>query len=191
MSRRLPNASLTGALAVILLLAGCTTPGSETKPATPTPSLGPATPINPTAPVEPVTPSKPTKPSAPVTPVVEAKPATIVGSEESSTMLDNLTVYITAIDGQPVTAGRQGWNTPLTIKAGVRKLKVAFNRGVFTAETELLFTARSEHAYQLLFATDAQLFGKNSYCEFWIEDMATKQKTTQPLRAPLARAAGK
>ena len=184
MPRRSLNASLLGALAAALLLAGCTTPAPETKPVSPSPSLGPSTPINPTAPV-----AQP-KPSAPVVPVVELKPATITGSEESSTMLDNLTVYVTAIDGQPVTAGRQGWNTPLTIKAGVRKLKVVFNRGVFTAETDLLFTAQSEHAYQLLFATDAQLFGKNSYCEFWIEDTATHQKAIQPRRVPLLRVEG-
>jgi hypothetical protein len=184
MPRRSLHASFLGALAVILLLGGCTTPAPETKSVSPTPSLGPSSPINPTAPVAPVTPPKP---ATPAVPVVELKPATITGSEESSTMLDNLTVYVTAIDGQAVTAGRQGWHIPLTLKPGVRKLKVAFNRGVFTAETDLLFTAQSEHAYQLLFATDAQLFGKNSYCEFWIEDTATHQKAIQPRRVPLLR----
>src|ERR1043165_6836526 len=106
MLRRSLHASFLGALAVMLLLGGCTTPAPETKPVAPTPSFGPSSPINPTAPVAPVTPPKP------ATPVVELKPATITGSEESSTMLDNLTVYITAIDGQAVTAGRQGWHLP-------------------------------------------------------------------------------
>ncbi len=169
---RLP-ASLA-ALAAVLLLAGCTTPGEpEAAPATPAPSLG-----------GPVQGAKPSKPAAPV---VQLKPATITGSEESSTMFDNFTAYVRAVDGMPVEAGRAGWNKPLLLKAGLRHLSVAFIRGAFVAQLEVPVNARPEAAYQLKFATDAHLFGKNSYCEFWIEDTATGEKVLAPARVPLTK----
>ena len=162
-----------GALAAMLLLfAGCASPADS--------GAGPSAPVT-----GPATPAKPA-PAKPV-PVVEAKPASITGSEESSTMFDNFTAYVSAIDGQAVTAGRAGWKTPLTLKAGQRTLSVAFIRGVFTAHTDVRLTARSEAVYQLKFATDAQVFGKNSYCEFWIEDVATNEKVLAPTRVPLAK----
>lgn len=154
MSRRHLPAFFLGALAVILLLAGCATSGG---------------------------------PGTAAAPVAELKPATIIGSEETSTMFDNFTAYVLAIDGQVVTAGRSGWNQPLAIKAGPHRLTIAFIRGIFTAQTDVQISAQPEAVYQLKFATDAQLFGKNSYCEFWIEDAATKQKALEPRRVPLAR----
>lgn len=158
----------------LLLFSGCVTTPSPGKP------VASAAAVTPTAP--------PATVAVPV-PVVEAKPATITGSEESSTMFDNLTAYVTAVDGQTVAAGRQGWNTPLALPAGQRRLTVEFSRGVFSARAELQLTARSEAVYQLKYATDAQLFGKNSYCEFWIVDTATGQRATSPLRTPLTRIA--
>jgi hypothetical protein len=148
-----------GALAVILgLMAGCTAPPSV--PSTPPPA-------------EPV--------------VVEAKPATISGTEESSTMFDNFTAYVAAVDGEPVPAGREGWNTPLAIKSGPRRLTLAFVRGAFTAKADVQLMARPDAAYQVKFASDAQIFGKSSYCEFWIIDTATGEKALAPTRAPLAK----
>ncbi|HEY8994187.1 MAG TPA: hypothetical protein VIM71_05980 [Lacunisphaera sp.] len=123
----------------------------------------------------------------PLPPAIEPKPASITGSEESSAMLDSFTAFVTAVDGVPVSAGRQGWNTPLTLKAGPRRLAVAFNRGVFTAHCELPLNVRSESVYQLKFATDAELFGKNSYCEFWIVDAATSQPVTKRTRVSLTK----
>jgi hypothetical protein len=102
-------------------------------------------------------------------------------------MLDSLTAYVAMVDGIPITAGRDGWDTPLTIKPGVRRLSVGFIRGVFTAKTDLQFIARSEGSYQVKFGTDAQLFGKNSYCEFWIVDTTTGQNATDRKRVPLTR----
>ena len=67
------------------------------------------------------------------------------------------------------------------------RLAVSFTRGVFSAQTELAFTARTEAHYQIKFATDAQLFGKNSYCEFWIVDLATGEQALAPHRVPLLR----
>jgi hypothetical protein len=132
-------------------------------------------------------PGAPTPKPAATLPVIEAKPARITGSEESSAMLDSFTVFVTAVDGVPVAAGRAGWNTPVVLKAGQRRLTVAFNRGVFTAQAELTFNAHSASAYLLKFATDAQLFGKNSYCEFWIVDATTSEIMTRRVRASLTK----
>jgi len=160
-------------LAVIALLAGCATT-APTVPSSPSPTAT----VTPTA-------------AAPApAPVIEAKPATLTGSEESSAMLDSFTAFVTAVDGVNVAAGRQGWNTPLPIKAGLRRLSVAFNRGVFAARGNLELKARSEAAYQLKFATDAQLFGKNSYCDFWIVDAATGEPVTERTRVPLTKIEG-
>lgn len=179
MARFRPAAPALGALAALLLLAGCTTP-VETPGAAPTP---PATGSE-SSDVKPSPGSKATPKPAPV---VVAKPASITGSEESSTMFDNFTAYVAAVDGHPVAAERTGWNVPLVLPAGPRRLTVAFIRGVFTARTEVQLQARPEASYQLKFATDAQLFGKNSYCEFWIEDKATGEKVLAPTRVPLTK----
>ena len=102
-------------------------------------------------------------------------------------MLDNFTAYVTAIDGVPVTGGRQGWETAVTLKAGPRRVSVGFIRGVFTAQAVVDFVAVSQAAYQIRFATDAELFGKNSYCEFWIVDTATDQPASPRVRCGLTR----
>ena len=126
-------------------------------------------------------------PPAPPAPVVELPPASIRGSEETSTMLDNFTVFIAAVDGEPVAAGRAGWNAALPLKAGPRRLTLAFVRGVFTAQADVQLTAASEASYEVKFASDAQLFGKNSYCEFWIVDAATGLPVTARVRTSLTR----
>jgi hypothetical protein len=169
-------------LIALLLLAGCATPaGPESTPPTPLPATAPT-------PAPALAPRSTPKPApAAVVPLVEVKPASILGAEESSTMLDNFTVYVSAIDGQPVGSGRAGWNTPLKLPAGPRRVTLTFVRGVFTAHAELAFTARPAAAYQVRFSTDAQVFGKNSYCEFAIVDAATGEPVVPPARAPLAR----
>lgn len=122
-----------------------------------------------------------------LSPVIELPPASIIGSEETSTMLDNFTVFVAAVDGVSVAAGRQGWNTPLSLKAGRHRLTLGFIRGVFSATADLELTAVSEASYQVRFATDAELFGKNSYCEFWIVDTAANQPVGPRVRSPLVR----
>jgi hypothetical protein len=184
------------ALSLALLLGGCATTRPTTAPATPAAAMpvtaAPASPAESTTPppaVEPLA-DKPVadKPSPPPPmPLVETKPASIKGSEESSAMLDSLTAYVAMVDGIPITAGWFGWYTPLIIKSGPRRLTVGFVRGVFTAQAELQFVARSEGSYQVKFDTDAQLFGKNSYCEFWIVDAASGQTATKRMRVPLTR----
>ena len=102
-------------------------------------------------------------------------------------MFDNFTVYVSAVDGHEVAAGRTGWNDPLTIKAGPRRLTLTFVRGSFTAKTDVQLPVRPAAVYQVKFGTDAQIFGKSSYCEFWIVDAATGEKVIGPTRAPLTK----
>ncbi len=125
---------------------------------------------------------------APV-PVIELPPASITGSEEKSAMLDDFTVYVIAIDGVPIAAGRAGWNRSLPLKAGPHRLTLGFTRGVFATTAEIALNAASEAAYQVRFTTDAQFLGKNSYCEFWIVDTTTGQLATERVRAELRRSA--
>lgn len=93
-------------------------------------------------------------------------------------MLDNFTAFVCTVDGKKIAAGRNGWNLPLGIDAGHRILEVEFNRGVFVARAELELEAAPNAHYELKFATDAQLFGNNSYCNFWVIDATTGQTVT-------------
>jgi len=124
-------------------------------------------------------------PAAPVS--APAAPATIKGSEESSALFDNFTAFIAAVDGQPVAAGRAGWDTPLEVKPGRHVLTGAFKRGVFSATAQLELLAVAHANYQLKYTTDAQLFGKNSFCDFWIADLATGQPVTAVTKAAVVK----
>ncbi len=114
-------------------------------------------------------------------------PASIRGSQESSTLLDHFTAFISAVDGRPVASGRKGWDQPLPLPAGKRRLTVEFVRGAFFARAELEFEAKSEAAYELRHASDAQVYGAHTFCEFWIVDLATGEKATAPKRAELGK----
>ena len=102
-------------------------------------------------------------------------------------LLDNFTAYIATVDGEPVPAGRKGWATPLEIKAGHRTLAVEFVRGVFTSRAELSLEAAPDASYEVRFTTDAQLFGHNSFCDFWIVDLGTGEKATAVTKSPVTR----
>jgi hypothetical protein len=196
--------------ATALLFSGCATaptPGGPVPPATPVaasqPTIPTPTPVTPPTPdPDPIpVPGQKSVPNlapppaapnasapAPASPAaLPGKPATIVGFEESSTMLDNLTVFVVSVDGFRLSAGRSGWNIPISIKPGPRHIVAEFNRGVFAGRADLVLNAKPETAYQLKFATDAQLFGKNSFCEFWIEEANSGEKALLPVRAALVR----
>jgi hypothetical protein len=149
-----------------LVFSGCTTPQTTPRSTPPTvPATGPVA-------------------RAVVVPVGTA---TIRGSEESSVMLDNFTAFISAVDHHPVAAGRDGWNTPLELKAGRHELTVEFRRGVFSAKTQLVMEATAHANYQLRFTSDAELFGKNSFCDFWIVDLATDKPVTGVMKASVMK----
>jgi hypothetical protein len=132
------------------------------------------------------TPSTPASRTTPA-PAVVVIPATIRGSEETSTMLDNFTAFISALDDQPIGRGRAGWNQPITFNPGPRRLAVEFVRGAFFARTELVLDAKPGAAYELRHASDAQVYGGHTFCEFWIVELATGEKTAAPKRVALAK----
>ena len=107
--------------------------------------------------------------------------ATIRGSEEKSALLDDFTAYIVTIDGKLVMAGRKGWDTPIPIEAGHRRLEVKFARGAFFSREDFDLDAAAGANYQLKYKTDVTLFGNNSYVDFWIIDMATS-KAISPIK---------
>jgi hypothetical protein len=126
-------------------------------------------PVETSAPIKP----EPTPTVATQPPVPKVQYARIVGTQESSILFDNFTAFITAIDGRKIAVGRDGWNVPLEIETGHRTLNVEFNRGVFLAKGRLEFDAVANAHYELKFKTDAEVFGNNSYCNFWVIDTAT------------------
>lgn len=70
--------------------------------------------------------------------------ATIQGSQENSTFLDDFTAFVIAVDGKRVMAGRKGWSSALPILPGNRNITVAFQRGVFNAQADLALAAASD-----------------------------------------------
>jgi hypothetical protein len=156
---------------VVLLLAGCNTTA-------PTPS--PAAQPEPTVPaMRPVTP-----PPVPV----DTRPATIKGSEESSTLLDNFTAFVRSVDGQPVSAGRKGWSVPIELKPGPHRIGVEFVRGSFFARAELALEAQPAAAYELRETNDAQVYGQHSFCEFSVIELKTGRQAVPPKRVALEKA---
>jgi hypothetical protein len=164
-----PRLSLSLAVLAALLLAGCNTP---------------TTPV-PAAPAKPAATAPATAPVTPPPAPVDVRPATIKGSEESSTLLDNFTAFVRSVDGQPVSAGRKGWNQALELKPGAHRLGVEFIRGSFFARAELVLEAKAGAAYELHQANDAQVYGQHSFCEFWITDLASGEKVITPKRVGL------
>lgn len=184
----LPVCSLIAAL-----FSGCATaPRSTATAARPTvPPLTTASVVAPppaaAAPTVPIPPPiAAPAPAAPVTPAVAAvavRTATIKGSQESSILLDNYTAFVSAVDGKKIEAGRNGWDTSLALEAGRRLLSVEFNRGVFLARTKIELEAVANAAYELKYTTDAELFGHNSFCNFWIVDLRTGLTVTLTKKA--------
>ncbi len=108
----------------------------------------------------------------------ESSLATLVGSHEKSTLIDDFTAYVLAVDGKRVMSGRKGWNTVLPIQPGLRNITVAFLRTPFNAQVNLQLQAVAGGKYQVQFSTDAQFFGADTYCDFWIIDIATQKPVT-------------
>lgn len=158
----------------IALVTGCTTT-TQTAPDTP-PAAEKPTAIAPA-----------TGTAQPATPPAEVRPATIRGSEESSTLLDNFTAFIRAVDGVPISAARKGWNQAVELKPGAHRITVEFIRGSFFARTDLSLNAKPGAAYELRQSNDAQVYGQHSYCDFWIVDLATNEKAALTKRAAIER----
>jgi hypothetical protein len=157
-------------------------PPPENKPVQtpPPPSNVPTATVPPTATTQNAASAQPASVPAPTAAplpavVIPVRHATIIGSQETSILLDNFTAFVSSVDGRKVEAGRTGWNTPLSIDVGHRTLGVEFNRGVFRAKSQLEFDAVANARYELKYATDAELFGKNSFCNFWVIEIQSGQ----------------
>ena len=168
--------SLLPAVALATLLVG----GCSTAPTSVAIKSPPAAPTLPAASVIPAARTD-LPPAAPV----DARPASIKGSEESSTLLDNFTAFVVAVDDQPVAAGRKGWSQPFSLAPGQHRLTVEFNRGSFFARTDLTLDAKPGARYELRQANDAQVYGQHAFCEFWIVDQSTGQPVVAPKRVAL------
>jgi hypothetical protein len=112
--------------------------------------------------------------------------ATLIGSQENVSILDDYTAYVSGVDGKRVMIGRKGWNNPLPILEGKRNLIVSFMRGAFYAQTNLVLSASKGSQYQIRFSTDVQVLGTNSYCDFWIVDLATGKAVTDISRGTVS-----
>jgi len=164
------------------------TPASEVPPAPPTPSSAvdkPTTSPSPASIPTPVPPAPASSPPAiPVALPAATIPvgrATIRGSQETSILFDNFTAFVAAVDGKKISGGREGWNVPVSVETGKRILDVEFNRGVFVARSRLELEAMANASYELHYTTDAEVFGQNSFCDFWLVDAGTG-RTVTPVR---------
>lgn len=107
----------------------------------------------------------------------ESSLATLVGSREKGRYSDS-TAYVLAVDGKLATLGPRGWSIALPIQPGLRNISVAFQGGGFNTQVDLQLKAVAGGKYQIQFSTDVQLFGGNTYCDFWIIDIATQKPVT-------------
>ena len=205
---------ITNCAAVLLVSSGCATTGKSAKPsAKPAASVSapppvetkplpapaaqarvPAAAVPPSTAVQNSAPARseplPQQPAAALPAVIiPVRHATIVGSQETSILLDNFTAFVSSVDGRKVEAGRNGWNTPLSIDVGHRRLGVEFNRGVFLAKGQLEFDAIANTRYELRYATDAELFGKNSYCNFWVIEIQSGQTVSRVSKSAVEKIA--
>ena len=111
--------------------------------------------------------------------------ATLVGSNEKSTPIDDFTVYVLAVDGKRVISGLENWDTALPIQPGLRTITVAFMRDPLNAQADLQLQAVAGGKYQIQSSTDAYFFGADTYCDFWIIDIATQKPVTGIKRGTL------
>ena len=85
---------------------------------------------------------------------------------------------------------RKGWNTPIILTAGPRMITAEFQRGVFVSRVEITFPAEAGHSYRLKFSSDVGFNGRNSYCDFWVEDMQTSKAVSGIVRGSISGGGG-
>jgi hypothetical protein len=88
-------------------------------------------------------------------------------------IFDNLTGFVSAVDGTPVMLGRKGWDVPIRITPGLHTIVAEFNYGDFVGRSKLTFSAYLDERYQLLFKTENRQLGVPDACHFWIVDIKT------------------
>lgn len=111
--------------------------------------------------------------------------ATLTGSHEKATPIDDFTTYVLAVDGKRVISGLESWGAALPIQPGLRTITVAFKRDPLNAQADLHLQAVAGGKYQIRFSTDAYFFGEDTYCDFWIIDTATNKPVTGIVRGAI------
>lgn len=111
--------------------------------------------------------------------------ATLIGSHQKATPIDDFTVYVLAVDGKRVISGLENWDLALPIQPGLRVISVAFKRDPLNAQADLHLQAVTGGKYQIRFSSDAYFFGEDTYCDFWIIDLATNKPVTGIVRGTI------
>lgn len=119
---------------------------------------------------------QPTKPIIAYQPILGSEQAaTIIGSNIPVKIYDDITVYIFAVDGQKVMAGRQSWNTPLTLAAGQHAIQVLCQQGSYKYTNIVQLDAQAGKRYQVDFNYS---YNDRYNCRFWINDVQTTKPVT-------------
>jgi hypothetical protein len=116
--------------------------------------------------------------------------ATILGSQEKSSWADDFTAYISSIDGKRVMLERKGWDFPIILDSGTRSITAEFQRGVFNTRVVIPVNVEAGRSYRLRFSSDVGIGGRNTYCDFWIEDIATSKAVSGIFRGSIAGGMG-
>jgi hypothetical protein len=106
----------------------------------------------------------------------------IVGSQENMALLDDFTAFVIGVDGKRVMVGRKGWNVPLALMPGNRRLVLEFNHGIFVSNAVMNVPVTLGDSLELRYSTDVAVYGKNSYCDFWVIDSKSGKVVTDIVR---------
>lgn len=113
--------------------------------------------------------------------------ATLVGSQEEVTLFRNSMAFVVLVDDKHVMSARKitwkNWDSVVPIRPGLRNVRVMFvSAGLYNTYTDFQFQAVAGGKYQVRFSSDvgymAQYVGGNTYCDFWIIDVATQEPVT-------------
>lgn len=118
----------------------------------------------------------------PLKPIIAYEPillseqtATIIGSNIPVKIYDDITAYVFAVDGQKVMAGRQSWNTPVTLASGQHAIQVLCQQGSYKYTNIVQLDAQAGAHYQV----DFNFNHDDRYnCRFWIKDGQTTKSVT-------------
>jgi hypothetical protein len=106
----------------------------------------------------------------------------ILGSQENISYADDFTAFVAGVDGKIVVAGRKGWNDPLALNPGNRRLLVQFNRGVFVSNAVVNLSVAAGESFRLMYSTDVAMYGNNSYCDFWVVETKSGKAVSDVVR---------
>lgn len=119
---------------------------------------------------------QPAKPIIAYQPILGSEQAaTIIGSNIPVKIYDDITAYVFAVDGQKVMAGRQSWNTPVTLAAGQHAIQVLCQQGSYKYTNIVQLDAQAGKRYQVDFNYS---YNDRYNCRFWIKNVQTTKPVT-------------